>query len=208
MHPENGALRQDRALSYQPPFAALYVACAEMRVRMSPTVADSLAETRARRRLGIAMALLSEPEFLILDEPTNGLDPQGINDVRTLIQRLNRDHDITFLISSHLLNEVEITCNRVGIIRNGKLVVQDKVKTLLQRSVHSVKIECDRHPEALEFLKKVGYVESAEEKGGTIRAMLDPKQFARLNAELVKAGFEVSGFTPVRLTLEEFFLTH
>ncbi|MHC4605554.1 MAG: ABC transporter ATP-binding protein [Planctomycetota bacterium] len=161
-----------------------------------------------RQRLAIAMALLPRPDFMILDEPMNGLDPQGISDMRTLIRRLNRDHGITFLFSSHQLHEVEITCNRVGIIRDGELVVQEKVETLLRRAVPSVRIGCARPAEALEKIRALDYVREAETEGDAIRASLEPGDFARLNADLVAAGVEVSAFTPVRLTLEEFFLTH
>lgn len=94
-----------------------------------------------RQRLGIAAALL--PAFIpiknsnyspliILDEPTNGLDPQGIADIRNLIKKLNQEQNVTFFISSHLLSEMELLCNRVGIIRNGKLVISEELQKLLK----------------------------------------------------------------------------
>jgi ABC-2 type transport system ATP-binding protein len=93
-----------------------------------------------RQRLGIASALLpcfipnlSKSPIVILDEPTNGLDPQGISDIRNLIQKLNQEKKITFLISSHLLSEMELLCNRVGIIRNGKLIISEDLQTLLKQ---------------------------------------------------------------------------
>lgn len=106
-----------------------------------------------RQRLGIAAALL--PAFLpqigptykpliILDEPTNGLDPQGIYDVRNLIQSLNQKAGVTFLISSHLLSEMELLCNRVGIIRNGKLIIQEELNKLLKEE--GIEITAPKRP--------------------------------------------------------------
>ena len=159
-----------------------------------------------RQRLGIAMALLPSPRLVILDEPTNGLDPQGIHDIREAIRRLNREEGVTFLISSHLLHEIEITCNRVGIIRDGRLVLQEEVKTLLTRRSPSVRIECRPVGKALPMLRELDYVREVEDSDGVLIARLDPGDFARLNADLVNAGLEVSSFAPVRFTLEEFFL--
>ncbi len=160
-----------------------------------------------RQRLGIAMALLPSPRLVILDEPTNGLDPQGIHDIREAIRRLNREEGVSFLISSHLLHEIEITCNRVGIIRDGQLVLQEKVKSLLARTSPSVRIECRPVEKALPMLRELDYVREVEDSDGVLIARLDPGDFARLNADLVKAGLEVSSFAPVRFTLEEFFLS-
>jgi len=95
-----------------------------------------------RQRVGIAAALLpayipgndpAQKPLVILDEPTNGLDPQGIYDIRNLIKKLNQEKGVTFLISSHLLSEIELICTRVGIIRSGRLVIQEELKTLLKQ---------------------------------------------------------------------------
>ncbi|MCV6631167.1 MAG: ABC transporter ATP-binding protein [Flavobacteriaceae bacterium] len=83
-----------------------------------------------KQRLGLAVSLLSLPEILILDEPTNGLDPKGIIEMRRLIQSLNKDYGITVFISSHLLSEIEKTCTHVGILRQGEMIFQDTVKVL------------------------------------------------------------------------------
>ncbi len=161
-----------------------------------------------RQRLGIAAALLSRPRLVILDEPTNGLDPQGINDIREVIRSLNRREGVTFLISSHLLHEVEITCNRVGIIKEGRLILQDTVAGILARTTSGVSVRCDRVPRALEVLGAQGWVRKAgEDGGGGILVDCDPADFARVNAVLHQAGVAVSELSPVRKTLEEFFLS-
>jgi len=84
-----------------------------------------------KQRLGIAQAIMDKPEFVILDEPTNGLDPQGIKEIRNLIKKLNKEDDITFIITSHLLMEIEGLCNRIAIIKNGKILKQGEIKDLL-----------------------------------------------------------------------------
>ncbi|OEH85371.1 ABC transporter ATP-binding protein [Desulfuribacillus stibiiarsenatis] len=90
-----------------------------------------------RQRLGIARALLHRPELVILDEPTNGLDPQGIKEMRELIQQLAFEKDITFFISSHLLKEVEMTCTKVGILNRGKFLAEGQVEELVALSPFS-----------------------------------------------------------------------
>jgi ABC-2 type transport system ATP-binding protein len=110
-----------------------------------------------KQRLGLAISLLSKPELIILDEPTNGLDPKGIIEMRELIKELNEKSGITIFISSHLLSEIEKTCTHVGIIRNGKMLFQDTVKELKsskgQRMM--VDIEVDRFIEAMDVLEKL-----------------------------------------------------
>lgn len=87
-----------------------------------------------KQRLGIANALLSNPKLIILDEPTNGLDPQGMKEIKEMIVQLASEKNITFLISSHLLHDVEQICNRVGIIHNGKLVREASMVELTQKA--------------------------------------------------------------------------
>jgi len=162
-----------------------------------------------RQRLGIAMALLPQPKLVILDEPTNGLDPHGVNHIRSMIVELNRSKGVTFLISSHLLHEIEITCNRVGIIKEGRLIVQDTVAHLLAQTGGAVRLEVDRREEAVAFLRSLDWVKLVDGAGdgGAITAQLDPSRRAELNAALVAKGLRVSALVPQKMTLEEYFLS-
>ena len=161
-----------------------------------------------RQRLGIAMALLPKPRLVLLDEPTNGLDPHGINHIRDVIKDLNRKEGVTFMISSHLLHEVEITCNRVGIIRDGRLILQDTVKQILARTVTGLYVFCDPVPAALRILREQPWVQSVEEdETGGIRVKCEPDDFRKVNRLLLDHDVEVGELTPLRQTLEEFFLS-
>ena len=115
-----------------------------------------------KQRLGLAISLLSNPELIILDEPTNGLDPKGIIGMRTLIKHLNETYGTTIFISSHLLSEIERTCTHVGIIRNGKMIYQDTVASLKESKGSNLKldIEVDTPIEALEILKNFKFKNS------------------------------------------------
>lgn len=160
-----------------------------------------------RQRLGIAQALLANPRLVILDEPTNGLDPQGINSIREMIKTLNRSEGVTFIISSHLLHEIEITATRVGIIKEGKLLIQDSVDNLLARTARTVSLRASPAQKIKEIVSGKSWIEKCVEKeDGSFTLHLDPANSARLNAELVNNGVEVSELSPVKLSLEEFFL--
>jgi ABC-type multidrug transport system ATPase subunit len=151
-----------------------------------------------RQRLGLAGALLRRPELLILDEPTNGMDPQGITEVRELLLRLHREGTTIFL-SSHLLAEVEQLCSRVGVLDRGRLVLQDEMATLTAPTGATV-VETpvpERVRAALD-----GRVTSVEGNRVIVRGD-DP---AEVNALLVGAGVPVSGLALERPTLEEVVL--
>ncbi len=161
-----------------------------------------------RQRLGIAMALLTKPRLVFLDEPTNGLDPHGINHIRGVIQELNRRDGVTFVISSHLLHEVEVTCNRVGMIKEGKLVVQDKLDAIIARTIDGLRIVCAPKEKALGLLGSQPWIaETRVEPGGSLRVVCPAERFAEVNQMLVGSGVTVSELTPARKTLEEFFLS-
>jgi len=158
-----------------------------------------------RQRLGLAQALLTKPELVVLDEPTNGLDPQGIHDIRALIQRLNRDSGVTFVISSHLLYEIELTCNRVGIVHEGKLRVQDRVATLLAsaKSVARVKAE---PAETVRRVLADRKIEILSTDDGTCHIRCAPDDIADLAAALHDAHCRIHELAPGRVTLEDFFM--
>jgi ABC-type multidrug transport system ATPase subunit len=106
-----------------------------------------------KQRLGIAQALLGNPELIILDEPTSGLDPQGMKEVRDLIRTLSQDHNKTIFLSSHLLHEIELVATRMSIINKGKLVVQGNVQDLLDSSEQYVEIHAMPEEKAEKIIK-------------------------------------------------------
>ncbi|HEX7901826.1 MAG TPA: ABC transporter ATP-binding protein [Planctomycetota bacterium] len=158
-----------------------------------------------RQRLGIAMALLPKPRLVLLDEPTNGLDPQGINHIRGVIQELNRKDGVTFVISSHLLHEVEITCNRVGMIKHGKLLLQDTIQNILAKTLSGVRIVGTPADRASALLKDMGLAIFDDPMGG-VRVACSNERLPEIAARLVQSGVAVQEISPVRQTLEDFFL--
>jgi ABC-2 type transport system ATP-binding protein len=161
-----------------------------------------------RQRLGIAMAFLAKPRLVFLDEPTNGLDPHGINQMRHVIKEMNKRDGVTFIISSHLLHEIELTCNRVGMIKQGKLILQDKLDAVIARTVDGLHIGCDKKEVAIKLLQSQQWIKNVqEEETGLIRISCPKERFAQVNAILAANGVTVSELTPARQTLEEFFLS-
>lgn len=161
-----------------------------------------------RQRLGIAMAFLAKPRLVFLDEPTNGLDPHGINQMRHVIKEMNKRDGVTFVISSHLLHEIELTCNRVGMIKQGKLILQDRLDAVIARTVDGLHIGCDKREVAIQLLQKQEWIKKVqEEETGLIRISCPKERFAQVNAILAANGVTVSELTPARQTLEEFFLS-
>lgn len=110
-----------------------------------------------KQRLGIAIALLGNPELLLLDEPINGLDPQGIIDIRELLLKLNKEHGITIFVSSHLLDEIERICTHIGVLHQGTLVFQDTIDVLREKTkTHKTLFLTLEHPE--KWLQKIQHV--------------------------------------------------
>jgi ABC-type multidrug transport system ATPase subunit len=151
-----------------------------------------------RQRLGLAAALMRQPPLLILDEPSNGLDPQGIQEIRRLLLQLNADGTTIFL-SSHLLAEIEQMCTHVGVLRGGRLILQEQLDTLLQPTG----LVAVRTPDANRCTALLGaYLVSARGDRLLVRGQ-DP---AQLNAYLVGAGVRVDEIGPYRRTLEQIVL--
>lgn len=157
------------------------------------------------QRLGLALALLKEPQLVILDEPTTGLDPQGMKEVRELIRELSREQGITVLLSSHLLYEVEMIATRMAVIHQGKLRVAGSVQELLKQGQAAVLIKTDRPEEALQFLKTKDTCGPAKIQSDGVNVELEQEQIPELNRQLVQAGFNVSALVPQR-SLETYFL--
>ena len=156
-----------------------------------------------RQRLGVAATLLKDPELLILDEPTNGLDPAGMTDMRALIRRLGSG-DRTVLLSSHLLSEVEQVVDRVGVISHGSLIVEGAVDEIRGRG--SVLVRAEPLSAARERVERLLGFERVEVVDGTLRLDSDPARLSQINRELVLAGVAVSELRPVERTLGDVFL--
>ena len=158
-----------------------------------------------KQRLGIAQALLTKPELIILDEPTAGLDPQGTKEVRELIKKLSRDREMTVFLSSHLLSEVELVATRMAVINRGELIVQGFVSELLGKEATEYSIEVSPLDAAVELMAKLPWAEILSAQNGKIEVNLQPGHSSELNRFLVTHRIEVSSISPHR-TLEDFFL--
>jgi ABC-type multidrug transport system ATPase subunit len=156
-----------------------------------------------RQRLGVAAALLKDPDLLILDEPTNGLDPAGMAEIRSLVRRLGSG-DRTVLLSSHMLGEVQQICDRVGVISHGRLIAEGAVDDLRGRG--SVLVRAEPLAEARERAVRLLGAGRVEVLDGTLRLDSDLADAPRINRELVLAGVAVSEIRPVERTLEDVFL--
>ncbi|MNC13413.1 putative ABC transporter ATP-binding protein YxlF [compost metagenome] len=155
-----------------------------------------------RQRLGVAQALLHRPKLLILDEPTNGLDPQGIRELRDYLRRLCETEGTTVFVSSHLLSEMELMCDSVAIIQNGRLVDVKQLKAVGDTAlpVQETLFELD-HPEAALELIGRGVL-----KNGGISVEAEREEIAELNARLVAAGFKIYSIRALSRSLEDQFL--
>ncbi|REK65438.1 MAG: bacitracin ABC transporter ATP-binding protein [Cohnella sp.] len=158
-----------------------------------------------KQRLGIAAALLGEPEMLILDEPTNGLDPSGILEIRELIKAMPKQHGITVLVSSHLLSEVEQMAGTVGIIRQGRMVFQDTIESLRRQSEGSISVAVSEPEEALLALLRMGF-RGKLENGRIALERTDDQSVARIVKALVEQNHAVYRVEEKRKSLEELFL--
>jgi len=159
-----------------------------------------------KQRLGIAQALLTQPELIILDEPTAGLDPQGMKEVRDLIRRLSREREMTIFLSSHLLSEVEQVATRMAVINRGELVTQGPVSELLEgRGTIPYSIEAFPVEAARKVIEEFSGAEVISVENQTLEVRIAPGSVPELNRLLVANRIEISSFYPHR-TLEDFFL--
>jgi len=161
-----------------------------------------------KQRLGIALALLPNPELLILDEPTNGLDPQGIIDVRHLIQHLHREEGKTIVMSSHLLPEVESICTHVGILHRSRLLFQgtlDELKATAQSNDGLlVRLTVDNSARAVRELE-AEYPTQLNAEGVTVR-LTDHEEVTPLIDRLRQAGIRIYSVAPTEQALEDLYL--
>lgn len=145
-----------------------------------------------RQRLGIAQALLHSPSVLILDEPTNGLDPAGIREIRRYIRRLAVEENVSVIVSSHLLSEIELMCDRIGIIKNGKLIATNDLNEESDTDTSIVNLDVNPKEEAIEVLRTMPDIEVA----GDGRPPPDPVEKGRYTATGDHAG--PSGYRSIR----------
>lgn len=160
-----------------------------------------------KQRLGLAQALLHNPDLLLLDEPSNGLDPQGIREMRELIVSLNKDHSKTILLSSHLLYEIELMANRMLIINKGASVVEGDVFDLLNQGIYRVNFNVSDVIKAKELLSRITNEPiTTDQATQTITATLSNHQIPVANQLLVEHQIDVHAIKPLR-ALEEYFLS-
>jgi ABC-2 type transport system ATP-binding protein len=158
-----------------------------------------------RQRLALAQALLPRPELVLLDEPAEGLDPEGIHEMRHLILRLNRERGMTVVLSSHLLSEVEQVCDRIAILNRGRMIFQGHWRDLgggADRNVNCFRLQVDDWARAAATFPICGATTSEE---GLI-ALPHEADIADLIAAMVRAGVKVRAVEPVRQSLEQIYL--
>ncbi len=158
-----------------------------------------------KQRLGIATALVHNPKLIMLDEPTNGLDPQGIADMRNLIMRLSKEMGKTVLVSSHLLSEIEIIANRIIIINKGQKVVEGTASELLDPAKTLVKIATINDVEAMQKLQQSDWKQYIN-AGEGISLMMNKNEIPKLTAALVAMNIPVLSIVPQH-SLENYFLS-
>ena len=159
-----------------------------------------------KQRLGLAYAMLGDPELLFLDEPTNGMDPEGMAEVRELVRGLGTGGR-TVLLSSHLLHEVEQVCDSVTIISRGRLIAQGAVADLLRaRRREQVRVKTTDDDRARETLSVLEWVEDVAVEAGSLLVTAPISRSGDLTSALSGAGVSVTEMAPVQTSLEEYFL--
>jgi len=160
-----------------------------------------------KQRLGIAQALVGRPELVVLDEPMNGLDPAGMREMRRLIREERDERGVTFLISSHLLHDVELLCDEVGIIHRGRMVAEGRLGALLSQAITGFRVDTAdnaRAREALTARLPAGTVRRDED--GVLHVNGDESRLDALHGALLEAGLPALSVLPVRESLERYFL--
>ncbi|MDN3437831.1 ABC transporter ATP-binding protein [Planococcus sp. APC 3900] len=158
-----------------------------------------------RQRLCIAQALLHKPSILILDEPTNGLDPSGIREIRKYIRALAEQENVSVIVSSHLLSEMELLCDRIGVIKNGQLVALEEVKTTENSTaLQDVFIEAEPLAQAKEYLE-TQLSTGVRLKGKELILSLQKEEIPSILKKMIGQGFDVYGVNVLQSTLEDKF---
>jgi ABC-2 type transport system ATP-binding protein len=160
-----------------------------------------------RQRLGIAAALLRDPKLLLLDEPATGLDPAGMRDMRLLIRRL-AEQGMTVLLSSHLLGEIEDVCNRVAIVRTGRIVYEGDIADLKRGTGTAYRLETIDQDRAIEVARAQRGIGEVRVERGVIVFTADEAAVAELSQALVEAGALIHALAPQTVTLEDLFFSY
>ena len=159
-----------------------------------------------KQRLGIAQALLHDPDLIVLDEPTTGLDPQGMKEIRDLLIMLSREKGKTIFLSSHILSEIEIVATRMIILDKGKKVVEGKVNELLNKNKLKVTFEVNDINTTKNLLETTAWKDKIYSSlDNKIVFILEPEEIAPINKFLIEKNIEISAVIPTR-SLEEYFL--
>ncbi len=159
-----------------------------------------------RQRLGLAQALLTEPELLILDEPTNGLDAESTRDTIKLLRLLAEQAKVTIIVSSNLLHEVEVLCDRVAIMNRGRLLACERTERLLSYDPKQVELLVEAPETAAKRLMEQPWVEGVDIAHGRVNVKLGDASIHQLTSFLIGSGYIVSGIIPQRRSLQDFFL--
>lgn len=160
-----------------------------------------------KQRLAIAYALITEPELLILDEPTNGLDTIAIVELREILLKLNREFNTTIIISSHAINELETLVNKVMFLKNGEIVEDGLLEEVKEKCSVYIEIEIEDYSKALAILEKeLNIINMKLINKGTIRVYEALEERKKILSTLVKSDVEVLSFNMVQISLEEYFI--
>jgi len=160
-----------------------------------------------KQRLGIAIALIHDPQLIVLDEPTNGLDPQGIADIRNLILHLSRHQGKTVMVSSHLLHEIELIATRMLIIDKGRKIIEGSVSELFDPALTMIHIEVTDPQRAWDWLQSSQWSAFLKERQqATLVLQLNKQQVPELTTHLVQAGIGILAIQPIN-SLESYFLS-
>ncbi|MCQ2533838.1 MAG: ATP-binding cassette domain-containing protein [Clostridia bacterium] len=159
-----------------------------------------------KQRLGIAMALVANPDFLVLDEPINGLDPQGIVEIRELLIKLNKENGITILISSHILEELSKFATDYAIIEEGEIIEESTREELNRKCTSRIIIESNELSRVAPVIEEIGIRNYSIINSNTLEIYERTDELSLVNTELVKAGISIESISVKKQDLEEYFL--
>ncbi|MCL1631321.1 ABC transporter ATP-binding protein [Sporolactobacillus sp. CPB3-1] len=159
-----------------------------------------------RQRLGVAQALLHHPSVLILDEPTNGLDPQGIHDLRNYLHELSRKENVAIIVSSHLLSEMQLMCDRIGILQKGRLIGVEAVDAFIEKGAAKVRIQVDDGRLAAQAVGEKLSIDSKLIDETTIELPIEHEKIPVVVDTLVMSKIRIYGVAAVTKSLEDRFL--